>query len=140
MSTYNGVIEKKLALLDDYYLKAQTLVPASHEALARNWERQKAIERVLQVMVEIMIDIADRFIALHNHPPAATSAESMQKLKELGIISDAGIYAQIVRFRNFIVHRYEQVDSEIMYAIMTNHLDDFLKYIREIHDFITRNP
>ena len=38
------------------------------------------VERVLQVMVEIVIDIAERIIALKNAGPVESSAQAIKKL------------------------------------------------------------
>lgn len=43
-----------------------------------------------------------------------------QKLQDIGIISVRPEYENMVRFRNFIVHRYEKIDLEIIYGILNN--------------------
>lgn len=136
MDEINGVLDQKLALLDSYRQRLKQLAPASLEALRENWERQKALERILQVMIETVIDIADRIISLRGLPPATTSAASLAKLQEIGAIEEAGQYQPMVRFRNFIVHRYEDVDLEILYNVSTKHLPDFTRYEQEISRFI----
>jgi uncharacterized protein YutE (UPF0331/DUF86 family) len=132
----NGVLAQKLALLDSYCRRLQQLAPASLEALRGNWERQKALERILQVMIEIVIDVADRIISLRGLPPASTSAASLTALQEIGAIEDAGRYQPMVRFRIFIVRRYEDVDLEILFAVATRHLPDFTRYEQEIRRFL----
>jgi len=55
---------------------------------------------------------------LNEIEPSNTSAENMKKLEQLGIIRSFDDYANMVRFRNFIVHRYEKIDIEIIYSII----------------------
>jgi len=136
--TANGVIASKLDVLASYRERLRALVPASLDDLNANWERQKAVERILQVMIEILIDVADRLIALQGRPPAATAALSLSRLEEMGIVASAERYHPLVRFRNFIVHRYEDVDLSIVYGILTRHLDDFQEFEREIRTHIAR--
>ena len=41
-------------------------------------------------------------------------------------------YAEMVRFRNFIVHRYEQIEPDIVYGLARHKLDRFRDFIDEI--------
>jgi uncharacterized protein YutE (UPF0331/DUF86 family) len=43
-------------------------------------------------------------------------------------------YAEMVRFRNFIVHRYEKIDLEIIYGILKNKIFLFRFFIEEIRN------
>jgi hypothetical protein len=38
----------------------------------------------------------------------------------------------MVQFRNFVVHRYERIDTEILVEIVNNRLDDFEKFRDEV--------
>jgi uncharacterized protein YutE (UPF0331/DUF86 family) len=64
--------------------------------------------------------------------PLSSAAENMKKLQEIGIVSVQPEYENMVRFRNFIVHRYEKIDLEIIYGILKNKLVLFREFIREI--------
>lgn len=79
-----------------------------------------------------MIDISERILALNEIEPANTSAENMKKLEQIGVIRSFDDYANMVRFRNFIVHRYEKIDIEIIYAILKNNLHLFTQFVNEI--------
>ena len=130
---YNGVIQRKLALLDDQVqkLKYHTKdIPFSD--FEKDWVIRSMTERALQVCSEIMIDIAERIIAIKNAGPAAGAAEAIDKLNLLGVISSAEPYRSMVRLRNLIVHEYEQIDPEILYSIITTRLDDFLMFRDEL--------
>lgn len=54
------------------------------------------------------------------------------KLLELGILASRPEYEEMVKFRNFIVHRYERIDLEIIYNILKNKLSLFREFISEI--------
>ena len=89
-------------------------------------------ERVLQVMVEIVVDIAERIIALENAGPTATSAEAIDRLVELNVLKSTKPYSDMVKFRNLIVHQYEEIDPAIIYDIIKNKLDNFRQFRNEI--------
>lgn len=77
-----GVIIAKLNTIDHYLLKLRTYLPISFANLEKDWGLQKIIEQSLQVMVEAMIDIAERVIALKGGSPIAGSAEAIERLKD----------------------------------------------------------
>jgi len=130
---YNGVIQRKLALLDDQVqrLKKHT-AGLTQEAFRDDWVVRSMSERAVQVCAEIVIDIAERIIALRNAGPVATAAAAMDKLHDLGIIQSAEPYRSMARMRNLIVHQYEMIDPAILYEVITSRLDDFLLFRNEI--------
>ncbi len=130
---YNGVIQRKLSLLDDQVQKLRMHTKnLSFAEFENDWVIRSMTERALQVCAEIMIDIAERIIALENAGPAAGAGEAIDKLQALGVISSAEPYRSMVRLRNIIVHEYEQIDPEILFSIITTRLDDFTKFRDEI--------
>jgi len=129
----NGVIQRKLALLDKHLLNLRNeFKGVSLEDFRESWVLQRMAERVLQVMIEICIDIAERIIALKGAGPAATGSEAIEKLVALGAIQSAQPYVAMVRFRNLVVHQYEEIDPEILYSIVSKKLDDFRRFRNEI--------
>lgn len=126
---YNGVIQRKLALLDNQVQKLKTHTTGlSFEAFENDWVIRTMTERALQVCVEIMIDIAERIIAVENAGPASNSVDAIDKLHTLGVIKTVEPYKSMVRLRNLIVHEYEQINPEILYSIISTGLDDFLRF------------
>jgi uncharacterized protein YutE (UPF0331/DUF86 family) len=71
-------------------------------------------------------------LALSDAGPAATAAEAVDKLVQLRVLKSSRPYVDIVRFRNLIVHQYEQVDPALLYDIARNHLGDFRQFRAEI--------
>ena len=134
----NGIVQRKLALLDDQILKLEThLKGVSLEQFREDWMRRSMAERALQVSIEIVIDIADRLIALANAGPVATASDAIRKCIELGYLLSETPYREMVGFRNFIVHQYEQIDPEITYTLATEKLSYFRKFRQEIDKLST---
>jgi uncharacterized protein YutE (UPF0331/DUF86 family) len=133
----NGVIQRKLALLDDQVVRLQKhLADVSLEKFRDDWVLRSMAERALQVAIEIVIDIAERLIALKGAGPAATAAEAIAKCVQLGLLSAEGPYKDIVGYRNFIVHEYERIDPEITYTLATQKLQDFRSFRDEVDRFV----
>ena len=129
---YNGIISRKLESISQRIEKLRLLGPLSLDSLEKDYFLRSGIERTLQVCIEAMIDIAERIISLENLPPATTSTKALEQLESLGAIADARVYSDMVKFRNFIVHRYETIDTSILLAVCNNKLDDFDRFINEI--------
>ncbi len=129
---YNGIIERKLRVIEENVSDINSWNINSLQQLKESSLLQKATERALQISIEVMIDISERILALNEIEPANTSAENMKKLEQIGVIKSFNDYANMVRFRNFIVHRYEKIDIEIIYAILKNNLYLFNQFVNEI--------
>lgn len=137
MLKLNGVVQSKLALLDDYYLKLSSyLANARLIDFTEDWSMQRATERSLQVMIEIIIDISERIIALKQAGPVNTSGAAFDKLMDLGVIVDSSKYKKMVGFRNILVHQYCTVDAQILFNLAKNHLNDFVDFKIEIDSAI----
>ena len=128
---YNGVIEAKLRIIEMTLHEMESWQIDSFSAFKSSSLLQKAVERALQVTIEAIIDTSEHILALEKEP-APTSSSAISRLQELGIISNDKDYMEMVRFRNFIVHRYEKIDIEIVYSILKNKLPLFHKFIHEI--------
>jgi uncharacterized protein YutE (UPF0331/DUF86 family) len=132
----NGIVARKLSEMDATLRRLREYVPASYEEFIKDWGRQRIVERALQILIEGMIDIGERLIALSGGPPADTSAGVMERLQQLGIVKDAGRYVPMVRFRNFLVHQYEQVDLTILYGIALRKLEDIDAFVAEVTAYV----
>ena len=131
---YNGVIEDKLRIIEQKLEEIESWNISSFAVLKQSSLLQNALERALQVSIEVMIDVSERILALNQIRPLPSAAENMQKLQDLKIIPARPEYAEMVKFRNFIVHRYERIDLEIIYSILKNKLGMFKEYIQAIRE------
>ncbi|NJN95207.1 MAG: DUF86 domain-containing protein [Anaerolineales bacterium] len=132
------MILQKLQSLDETLLELRSLGQISAAQLNNDWRTRRAVERDLQVLVEIVIDICQRLISLAGQTPAVTGVAAIERCVQLGALSDAEAYRQMVRFRNYIVHRYEQVDTAILTDVVNNHLVDFDQFRAEILNYVQR--
>lgn len=131
----NGIIERKLRAIEENIDAIKSWKIENFQQFSESSLLQKATERALQISIEVMIDISERILALNKLTPANTSVENIQKLEKLGVIQSANDYADMIRFRNLIVHRYEKVDTEIVYSIIKNKLNLFDKFVEEIRSY-----
>jgi uncharacterized protein YutE (UPF0331/DUF86 family) len=129
---FNGVILQKLQALDETLEELRSLGQVDAEQLEADWRTRRAVERDLQVLVEIVVDVCQWLISLKGQTPATTGGDAISRCIQLGILSDFDAYGQMVRFRNFIVHRYDRVDVEILSEMVNEHLGDFERFRMEV--------
>ena len=136
---HNGVVAQKLQSLDEILTELRSLGQVDAAQLRGDWRICRAVERDLQVLVEIVIDICQRLISLVGQSPATTGVDAIERCIQLGVLSDDEIYRQMVRFRNFIVHRYERVDINILVDIVNHRLPDFEQFRDEVLTYVQKN-
>ena len=128
----NDVIQNKLSRIEEYLTKLEEITPKEYSEYKKDWKAQMIAERGLQILIEIIIDVANRIIALKNWGPITSSGDSIKLLAMKKVISNEEPYSKTVQFRNFILHDYDKVDQTIVYSILTNNLDDIRKFRDEV--------
>ena len=134
----NGVIAQKLQTLDQVLIELRSLGEVDVAQLRDDWRTRRALERDLQILVEIVVDVCQRLISLAGQTPAATGADAIIRCVQLGALSDDEAYRNMVRFRNFIVHRYEQIEVGILATVVNRRLGDFDRFRDEILAHVLR--
>lgn len=125
-------LQKNLILLKSV---AQTI---NSENLKEDMLRYWGIERGLQISIECVLDIANIIISSLNIEKPDTYRDTILALSKISILpqSFAKNIANMVSFRNILVHDYMSVDENIMLDILKNHLDDFINYMKYINKWI----
>jgi uncharacterized protein YutE (UPF0331/DUF86 family) len=131
---YNGILEAKLRTIEEKLLEIESWQIISFQQLQMNSMLRNATERALQVAIEAIIDICEHILALEGISAPDTSSNVIKKVIETGIITNSPEYLEMIRFRNFIVHRYEKIDLEIIFAIVSKKLPVFRNFIHEIRN------
>jgi uncharacterized protein YutE (UPF0331/DUF86 family) len=126
-----NLIAKKLANIETY---VQELRDLGHPAeIGDDLRERRFFERTLQVTIQSMIDIASNILS--SARPGEPEARGLVDPLEQGGWVQADLAAQLriwVRLRNSLVYDYENIDPELIERIATEHLDDFLVFVRAI--------
>lgn len=128
------VLQTKLEALIRCVHRIKDQNVSSLEELESNLDKQEIIILNLQRAVQICVDIGNHILLDYKTPTPSTMAETFKYLAENKIISpeNAEDLSHAVGFRNIAVHQYENLDSKIIYAIITSHLDDFKTFVEAI--------
>lgn len=134
----NGVIAQKLQHLDTILTELRSLGCLTVQDLEMDWRTKRAVERSLQILVEIVIDVCQRILSQLGQTPATTGRDAMDRVIAMGILGQLDAYSKMVQFRNFVVHRYEQVDNAILVDMVNRRLVDFESFRNEILAYLKR--
>ena len=124
------LILRKLAELEEYLRQIDEFSSVSVEDYSGDWKTRRIVERTLQIMIELCIDIAGHIISDRRLRVPVSYADTFKSLAEAGLITPhiLDVMAKMAKFRNIVVHQYENVDTEIVIMILRKHLDDFLVF------------
>jgi uncharacterized protein YutE (UPF0331/DUF86 family) len=98
-----------------------------------NPTKQDSIVINIQRACEAAIDLAMHFVAQRNLGIPQTSREAFTLLQRAGILSEdiAKQMRAMVGFRNIAVHNYQDLEIEVLRAIIQQHLGDFDRFLEE---------
>ena len=93
-----------------------------------------ATTRMLQISIEAILDIAQHIVARNHLGTPKTYREAIELLAGVGIVSEEQLptLLRMIRFRNRVVHQYDDVSREEVYKIATLNLSDFEVFISAI--------
>ena len=124
------LILRKLSSVSEYLDQLVEYRTVSVDVYASDWKIQRIVERTLQMMIELCADIAGHIISDSNYRIPKTYADAFRILGEQGILDESlsNKMEQMAKFRNIVVHQYDEVDAVIVVNILKKHLSDFDEY------------
>ncbi|KYH33998.1 hypothetical protein CLTEP_20500 [Clostridium tepidiprofundi DSM 19306] len=125
-------LQKNLLLL-----KSET-INVNEENLKEDMIKYWGIERGIQISIECVIDISNIIISVLDIEKPDTYREAILILSKEDILPKrfAKQIANMVSFRNILVHDYMRIDEKIMIDILKNHLNDFIKFMNYVNKWI----
>ena len=124
------LILRKLAELEEYFGQLKEYANTTAGRYSKDWKAQRVVERTLQMMIETCADVAGHIISDKGYRVPATYADTFRVLHENGILNRDlfETMEKMARFRNIIVHHYDNIDTEIVIGILKKNLKDFSAY------------
>jgi uncharacterized protein YutE (UPF0331/DUF86 family) len=108
------LLQRKLTSLGTYLSELATILPGTPTEYLSNTTTRRAVERLIQVIVEAAADSADLLLAEESHPAGDTAREIFEALRAAGIVDDAlgrRFAYEHSALRNRIVHDYDELDN-----------------------------
>jgi len=128
------VLMNKLESLRRCVQRVQDKAPVSSDLLKGDYDLQDIIVLNLERAVQTCVDIGLHMISDLEIPVPDTMSEAFKTLNKAGYLDDLVTerMTKAVGFRNTAVHAYQEMDWEIVYRIITEHLDDFRDFSRQM--------
>ena len=126
-----NLILRKLAELQEYLEQVREFETIGLREYSGDWKVQRIVERTLQMMIELCIDVSNHIISDSKLRIPVSYADTFKVLREAGLIDESlyGVMDKMAKFRNVVVHHYDKVDESIVVTILRKHLDDFVVFI-----------
>jgi len=124
-------IAEKLKFIRANLKKLKELSELEKHKFLSDYRNYDTAKYNLQAAVEAMLDIAAHIISREGYTSPDTSADSFRILADEKIITEDMLlkFVKMTKFRNRIVHLYDQIDEEYIYQIINNNLSDIESFV-----------
>jgi len=101
---------------------------------------RRFVERTLHIIIEACIDVAQHIISDEKMREPSSYRDTFTVLAENDVLraGDLERFEDMASFRNLLVHYYERVDDEVVYAIFKKDLSDFDFFVKRIVEYLQR--
>lgn len=133
------LLGRKIAQVDTYLGQIKEFAKISVNAYKNDWKTQRIVERTLQMLIELCMDIANHLISDKGMRLPTGYADTFGVLMENKVISKNlfKTMEKMAKFRNVVVHQYEKIDPVIVVSILHKNLNDFEKYKKAIIKYLS---
>jgi uncharacterized protein YutE (UPF0331/DUF86 family) len=117
-SRLRALLQRKLISLASYLDELDATLPATVAAYAAESTTRRAVERLVQVVVEAAMDAGDLLLAEEGRMVGETAREICEALSAAGVIDDAlrrRFAYEHSALRNRIVHDYDELDNAVIW-------------------------
>jgi len=127
----NEILVSKLNYLRNYYEELKTFESLSFRQYMDDKIRRRAVERLLQLIVEVACD-TNNFILSKKNIIAESYHDSFLKMDEAGIIEkDVALkLSRTTGLRNRIIHEYGEYKDEVVYKNVSIFIEFYGKYLK----------
>lgn len=125
------ILLSKLNYLKNYYEELKSFTLLSFNQYIQDKIRRRAVERLLQLIVEVACDI-NSFVLSKRGVTAESYHDSFMKMGEAGIIEKdiASKLARTTGLRNRIIHEYGEYKDEVVYKNISIFIEFYGKYLK----------
>lgn len=133
-------IEKKIESIEKYSQKVEEVFKFSLKEMKEDFLKYRTLERLLQLIVDEMIDVNNHLIRRLNLRSPDDFQGTFLILAENNILPEdfAKKVAPLVGLRNRLVHRYEEIDLDLFLNTLLSEKEDFKEYIKFINQYLEK--
>ncbi len=134
------LVTEKLIKMKEYLDQLQRFTPSSYQDYVKDLISKYAVERLLQLIVDLALDINNIILSALKKPPAADYFSSFIDLTECRALDETFAYqiAPSTGLRNRLIHEYEEVNDAIVFKSIRQTIELYTLYIKEINRFVNQ--
>lgn len=141
MTFSKAFITEKLTEIEKYQVELEELLDFSDEEILNDSGKTHIAERLLQLIVDTILDINQHLIKELGLEPAEDFQSTFYILGKHNIMSDdfAVKIAPVVGLRNRVVHRYDTLNKDLFIKTLRENYKDFDLYSKLIQKRLEEN-
>ena len=123
----------KIDEIDQYLKELHEIMPESFEDYKSSIEKRRAVERLLQITIEAVLDTCALLVKDLKLGLPSVEEDFLEKLRNKVFSASLVKKLKAMRgFRNILVHGYSKINDEKVWNILIENLKDFEKFKREV--------
>lgn len=136
------MIRQKITLIQRDLSELKQFRRLSFDQIASDYRTHKAVERIIEVIINEAIDINQHLIV-----ESGKRELPFDFRQSFLLLADLGVYPKefaqhisgSVGLRNILVHQYRRLDEELFYESIADCLKDYIKYCELILRYLTKH-
>jgi uncharacterized protein YutE (UPF0331/DUF86 family) len=130
--TDDDLVAKKLAFIETCVRERREL--AHPDRIEQDLREERFVAHTLQLAIQAALDVASHIVSDERLGEPANNRQLFELLVGNGWVpgSLARPLAQMVGFRNVLVHGYQEVDKTVVRDVVENRLDDITAFVAAV--------
>ena len=135
-----ALVERKLSRIEGYLRELRGVSVGNLEDFQSDVVVRRFVERQIELSVEQMIDVCRHLVAGLHLPEPETYAHCFELLATAGVVPDESLstFKSMARFRNLLIHGYDDIDDAVTYGVYSKRLGDFTSFITAIRNYLNQ--
>jgi uncharacterized protein YutE (UPF0331/DUF86 family) len=131
------LVSRKLSRLKEYLDELRKSNDITWVVYQSDVRAKAFVERYIHLAIEEVIDIANHLVSFHKWREPTSFRDLFAILAEHDVLPKDQLptFQNMASFRNMLVHRYENIEDEVVFAIFKNRLGDFDLFISSVNDW-----
>jgi uncharacterized protein YutE (UPF0331/DUF86 family) len=136
------VVTDRIAAIDRMLADLRRLPAEDLDAFLQDPRTPAAAESFLRRALEALMDLGRHLLAKGFGQPVDEYAAIADGLQQVGVLrsEDAATLRKMAKYRNRMVHFYDEITQPELHGIVTRHLDDFGTILGAINRWIAQHP
>lgn len=131
-------VRRRLGLILDYLSEIRPLTLMSLDKFLSDRYLLRAAERLLEITIQAALDINIHLLKELSQTAKQSNADSFLEVSRIGAITPelAQLLSDSGKFRNRLAHRYDEIDYEVVFLVLSEVLGQYPLYVEQVEDFV----